>query len=96
MRKLQNRIIVWPAYFDSSKTQREGRKLPKKLCVASPKVEEIVKAAEALGLNPQPDFEARYPRAWWAEKGYVVTDKIESKRKTLYRIAEKILEFRRT
>jgi signal recognition particle subunit SRP19 len=94
MRKLQNRIIVWPTYFDASKTQREGRRLPKKLCVASPKIEEVVKAAEILGLNPQPNFKARFPSAWWIEEGYVIVDKAESKSNTLRKIAKKILEFR--
>ena len=96
MRKLQNKVIVWTAYFDASKTQREGRRLPKRLCVASPRIEEVVKAAEVLGLNPQPNFEARYPRVWWAEKGYVIVDKAESKGKTLQKMAEKILELRRS
>ena len=95
MRKLRGQVIVWPAYFDASKTRREGRRLPRRLCVASPKLEEIVRAAEFLGLNPKPNFEARYPRAWWAEKGYVIVDKAESKGRTLQRLAEKVLELRR-
>ena len=94
MRKLSGKVIVWPAYFDSSRTQREGRRLPLKLCVSTPTLKEIVEAAKLLGLNPQFKPEARYPRSWWVESGYVVVDKLKSKQETLRRIAEKLAELR--
>ncbi|MHC1586842.1 MAG: signal recognition particle protein Srp19 [Candidatus Hecatellaceae archaeon] len=94
MRKLPGKIIVWPPYFDASKSRREGRKLPRRLCVPTPHLSEIVRAAELLGLNPQFKPEARYPRSWWVESGYVVVDKLKSKQETLRRIAEKLAELR--
>ncbi|RLI34706.1 signal recognition particle protein Srp19 [Candidatus Bathyarchaeota archaeon] len=94
MRKLSGKVIVWPAYFDSSRTQREGRRLPLKLCVSTPTLKEIVEAAKLLGLNPQPNFSARYPRSWWTESGYVIVEKLGSKQETLRKLAEKLKEFR--
>jgi len=96
LRKLKGKVILWLAYFDASKTRREGRRLPRSICLRSPSLQEIVKAAEVLNLNPQPRSDARFPRCWWAEGGYVIVDKLGSKQETLRKIAEKISEFRRT
>jgi signal recognition particle subunit SEC65 len=54
----------------------------------------MVKAAEVLNLNPQPKPDAKFPRCWWAEEGYVIIDKLGSKEETLRKISEKISEFR--
>lgn len=95
MRKLEGKCIIWLAYFDASKTRKEGRKVPKKLAVEAPKLEEVIKAAEALNLNPKLKAEAKYPRAWWSKSGYIIVDKKETKNRTLAMLAEKILELRK-
>lgn len=95
MRKLEDKCIIWLAYFEISKTRKEGRKIPKKLAIENIKLEEVIKAAEALNLNAKLKADAKYPRAWWSKSGYVIVDKKETKSKTLRMIAEKILELRR-
>jgi len=94
LRKLKGKVILWLAYFDASRRRSEGRRLPLSLCLRSPSLREIVRAAEVLNLNPQPKPEARFPRCWWAEGGYVIVDKLGSKQETLRRVAEKALELR--
>ena len=94
MRKLTNKCVIWLFYLDASKTRREGRRLPKSLALNSPRLEEIVEASQSLNLNPNPNFEARYPRSWWQKSGYVIVDKIGSKNETLSLIAKKIAELR--
>ena len=97
VRKKERRIILWPAYFDSTKTVKEGRKAPKKFCVESPKLKEIAKAASKLGYNFIIDKEAGYPSAWW-EKGRVIlistSGKEDSKSKKIKKIAKELREFR--
>ncbi|MCX8176038.1 MAG: signal recognition particle protein Srp19 [Candidatus Bathyarchaeota archaeon] len=95
MRKLEGKCIIWLAYFDVSKTRKEGRRVPKKLAIENLKTGEIIKAAETLNLNVKLKAEAKYPRAWWDKSGYVVVDKKETKNKTLMMLAEKILELRK-
>jgi len=34
----QEKIIIWPAYFDSTKTRKDGRRIPKSLALPSPKI----------------------------------------------------------
>jgi len=94
LRKLENKCIVWLTYFDASKTYGEGRKVPKRFALNSPRMEELVKAAEILNLNPQPNPDAKFPRCWWEKSGYVIVDKISSKHKTLLILAQKIAELR--
>ncbi len=87
------RIVVWPSYIDSSKSRGKGRKIPRRDAVPRPRVEEIVEAAERLGLNPEVE-EARYPRAWWEDRRRVIVDKMGSKLETLRAIAREIRRLR--
>ncbi|KSW11846.1 signal recognition particle [Pyrodictium occultum] len=87
------RVVVWPVYIDSSASRGEGRKVPLRDAVRKPRVEEIVKAAQRLGLNPEVE-EARYPRSWWENTKRVVVDKMGSKLNTLKAIAAEIRKLR--
>jgi signal recognition particle subunit SRP19 len=67
MRK-SSEIMLWAAYFDATKTRREGRRIDRKLAVERPTVEELAKAVELLKIPYKIDKTAAYPKAWW-EKG---------------------------
>jgi len=56
-------VIVWPPYFDASKSRREGRRVKKDAAVKKPSVEEIAAAAKALGLSAK-ITDGYYPRAF--------------------------------
>ncbi len=94
MRKLKNRFIVWPMYLDASKTESEGRRLPKKLAMNSPLNQEVFDAAKALKLNPEFGSDARYPRSWWVKSGYVILNRVGSKNETLRALAGKMAMLR--
>ncbi len=87
------RIVVWPAYIDASLSRGEGRKLPLRDAVRRPRVEEVVEAAERLGLHPEVE-ESPYPRRWWDQKRRVVVDKAGSKLETLRAIAAEVKRLR--
>ena len=95
MKKLTNKCVVWLPYLDASKTRREGRRIPKKLALNLPEMEEMVEAAQSLNLNPQPNFEVKYPKSWWQRSGSIVVNKIGSKNQTLLELVKKIGELRR-
>ncbi|MFH1328735.1 MAG: signal recognition particle subunit SRP19/SEC65 family protein [Candidatus Bathyarchaeota archaeon] len=96
MRKKESKIIVWPVYFDISKTRSEGRRLPKRFSINTPRLDEIDEATKLLNLNPQVVPEARYPKFWWQKTGYIIIDKSYSKNKALKTLASKIIELRKT
>ena len=87
------RIVVWPAYIDSTRSRGEGRKIARREAVPRPRIEEIVEAAERLGLNPEVE-DARYPRSWWEDRQRVIVDKMGSKLETLRAIAAEIRRIR--
>ena len=95
MRK-QDKIIIWPAYFDSTKTRNDGRRIPKNLSVPSPKILEIKDAAEKLGLENELAADAGYPKTPWLKTGMLLVKKNEAKEQTIRRIAKELLKIRST
>jgi signal recognition particle subunit SRP19 len=88
------RIIIWPVYIDSTRTQAEGRRIPKETAVSSPKLREISRAAGKLGLNPLVEKDKSYPKLWWEKSGRVIVDGKMSKREIILRISKLINGFR--
>jgi signal recognition particle subunit SRP19 len=93
MRK-QDKAIVWPAYFDVSKTRKEGRRVPKSLAVQSPKIVEVAAAAASLGLKHDIVVDAGYPKTPWVKTGMLMVEKAGSKEQTVKRIAKQLLKVR--
>jgi signal recognition particle subunit SRP19 len=84
------KAIIWPVYIDSKKTKHEGRKIPIEDAVSSPKLREISRAAEKLGLNPEVEKNKSYSRSWWELSGRVAVDKNQPKREILIKISKTI------
>jgi len=93
MRK-QDKIIVWPVYFDSTKTRGDGRRVPKSLAVPSPKVLEIKEAVEKTGLSHEVILDAGYPKTPWLKTGMLLVTKKESKEKVIRKIGKYLLKIR--
>ena len=90
--KKDNKLVVWPEYFDSNLTRAFGRRVPKKLAIPAPNIESILKAAKSLGYKPILEREKRYPRRWWRKDGgrILVNRKGGSKTKILINIAKRM------
>jgi signal recognition particle subunit SRP19 len=86
--------IVWPIYMDAHKTRKEGRILAKKDSIGAPGIDEIMRAAKELGLNPTCEDEKMYPKSWWEYKGRVLIDLDDSKRDAMRQIARRIKSMR--
>jgi signal recognition particle subunit SRP19 len=92
--KKKNMTVLWPAYFDANRSRIQGRRVPKHLAVASPKTEEIQKAARSLGLKAEIVFDARYPKSPWQKTGFLLVSKQGSKTQTIYKIAKELTKLR--
>jgi len=92
----QDKIIIWPDYFDSTKTRRDGRRIPKSLAVPSPKILEIKDAAEKIGLECELVPDAGYPKTPWLKTGMLLVKKKGSKDQIAKRIAKQLLRIRST
>jgi signal recognition particle subunit SRP19 len=95
MRK-QDKIIMWPAYFNSTKTRRDGRRIPKSLAVPSPKILEIKDAAEKIGLECDFVSDASYPKTPWLKTGMLLVKKKEPKDQIIKSVAKQLLKIRST
>ncbi|MCS7363858.1 MAG: signal recognition particle protein Srp19 [archaeon GB-1867-035] len=93
MRK-RDKIVIWPIYFNSKVTRKQGRRVPLELAVEDPKAEEIYQVAEKIGLNPILEEDKAYPKMWWKERGRILVDKTKSKTTILKEIAIQLKEFR--
>ncbi len=82
-------IVIWPAFMDSELPRRLGRRLPRRLCVKSPKPEEILEAARRLGLGPEIGSKS-YPRRWHSERRAILISAKTSRSQAVRRIAEEI------
>jgi signal recognition particle subunit SRP19 len=90
MRKLENKAIIWPIYFDINKSREEGRRVPKSQAVVSPKIAEVKEAADKLGLENELNVEAHFPRAPWLKSGMLVVEKRESKEAVIRCLAKQL------
>ncbi len=93
MRK-QNKAIIWPTYFDQTKTRKEGRRVPKNLAVHSPKILEIQEAARKIGLEFEVVADKGYPKTPWTKTGMLLVEKRGSKEQIINRIAKQLLKTR--
>ena len=94
MRK-QNKIFLWPIYFDSNTSRNDGRRVTKQLAVSAPKLEELQRAAKRLGLQPEIVVDAVHPSFPWRTSGLVVVPKQESKGVILKKVAKELSDLRR-
>lgn len=78
-----NAIVLWPEYFDISRSRAEGRRLPKSLCVDKPDLDIIAKGAMILDLEYKIIEGAAYPSNSNEKNGCVRVEKGKMKKTTL-------------
>ncbi|BBD72888.1 hypothetical protein HS1genome_1277 [Sulfodiicoccus acidiphilus] len=89
-----NRLILWLSYFQEGPRSR-GRRIPRSSANSKISLEDLVRAAQAFGLNPEPLREVIYPRER-SKIGAVVVDKRKSKQATLRELGEWLKQHRQT
>lgn len=91
----KGKIVIWPAYFDSTKTRSEGRRVPKGMAVPSLGIIELRETVESLGLDYEESSEACYPKTPWLETGMLRVLKKGNKPETIRKIAQSLLNRRK-
>jgi signal recognition particle subunit SRP19 len=90
----QDKVIIWPVYFDQTKTRKDGRRVPKSLAVQHPKIAEVTMAVEKLGLNHEVSPEVGYPKTPWLKTGMILVEKKGSKEQVIKKIANQLSKTR--
>jgi len=92
----QDKIIIWPAYFDSTKTRNDGRRVSRNLAVPSPRITEVKEAAEKLGLTHELVADVGYAKTPWLKTGMILVKKKGSKGQMVLLIAKQLMKIRST
>jgi signal recognition particle subunit SRP19 len=92
----QEKIIIWPAYLDSTKTRNDGRRVPKNMAVPSPRIAELKEAAEKLGLPNELVVDVGYPKTPWLKTGMILVKRKGSKGQMVLLVAKQLLKMRST
>lgn len=87
----RNEIVLWPAYFDSTKTRAEGRKVPRRMAKPSPTLGMIEKALGNLRLGCTLVEDAAYPHHSLKKTGFALVKKVKPKNQLLKEVAAELL-----
>jgi len=90
---LMDEVIIWPSFIDANLTRGQGRRLPKKACVRSPDINEMLEAAERLGVEARIEKKA-YPRRWHVEKKALVLGEKHPRADFLQRLSREVRQYR--
>ena len=93
--KKDNKIVLWPEYFDKSISKSRGRRVPLKLATNTPTTDEIAKAAKRLKLNPKIEAKKSYPGRWSRQAGRVLVSSKIKKTKIIRRVAMVVKKYKK-
>jgi signal recognition particle subunit SRP19 len=85
----KDKLVIWPIYFDASRTRIEGRMVSLLDAVNEPDLDMVITAALKSGFKPEIERDRRHPKTWHQEEasGRVLIAKKGPKSAVLKRIA---------
>jgi len=86
----KDKLVVWPIYFDSTKSRSKGRMVSAQEGVKEPTLDDIITAALKAGFKPEIEREKRHPKTWHDSSGRILIPKKGPKSAALKRIARSL------
>jgi signal recognition particle subunit SRP19 len=85
----KDKLVIWPIYFDASRSRIEGRMVSLQDAVNEPDLDMVITAALKSGFKPEIERDRRHPKTWHQEEasGRVLIAKKGPKSAVLKRIA---------
>ena len=85
----KDKLVIWPIYFDASRTRSEGRMVSIQDAVSEPSLDMLITAAIKSGFHPEIEREKRHPKLWHEEgaAGRIMIARAGPKSAALRRIA---------
>jgi signal recognition particle subunit SRP19 len=80
-------VVIWPIYFDSSRSRSEGRMVSASEAVISPTIDQVITAALKAGYKPEIERDKKHPSTWYESAGRVLIPKKEPKSAILKKVA---------
>ena len=88
--------VLWPEYFDSTRTRLNGRKVSKSRAVPEPTLDQLVAAVRHLGLQYKAESEKSYPGNWVQKKGRVLVERSMTKGQLTAKVGEYLVKHQRS
>lgn len=85
-------FVLWPAYFDRSRSRADGRRVPDALAVREPDAAWVETAARKVGLATTLEEKAVHPSIPYEKAGRVLVAKDGSKEQVLRKVAQRMRE----
>ena len=79
-RRQRKTWIIYPEYFDKNKSRSNGRKVPKRLTVKNPHVEDIADILDGMDVPNRMEKHASHPAHWYEENGRIIIPKQKEKK----------------
>ena len=79
-RRQRKTWIIYPEYFDRSKSRSNGRRVPKNVAVKNPKIEEIASVLDEMDVPNRIEKHAQHPAHWYEENGRLIVPKQQEKK----------------
>ncbi len=86
----KDKLVIWPIYFDSTRSRRDGRMVSVQEGVKEPSLDDIITAAQKAGFKPEAEREKRHPKTWYESSGRILIPKKGPKSAALKRIARSL------
>jgi signal recognition particle subunit SRP19 len=67
-------IVLWPEYFDSRLSRKDGRMVGKKDAVEEPTVDDLCRVLQELNIEFKVELEKAFPSSWWRRRGRVLVE----------------------
>ncbi|CAN6668649.1 signal recognition particle subunit Sec65p [Trichomonascus vanleenenianus] len=64
MEQFKSWQVIYPVYFDASKSHSEGRRVPKETAVENPLADTIIEACKAIGIHCVYEADKTHPKDW--------------------------------
>lgn len=94
--KERNTWVIYPEYFDGNLSRGECRKVPRKLAVKSPSVDEIADILDSYDLPNRVEKYKHHPATWAQRNGRIIIQKQSgSKNSFLKKVAKALKRERR-
>jgi signal recognition particle subunit SRP19 len=85
----QGECILYPCYFNSAYTRRQGRRISRKYGAKAPVISDLERALKRAGVTFRIE-EHHHPAHWIRREGRIVTEWKEGKEALIRKVAQKL------
>lgn len=86
----KDKLVIWPIYFDSSRSRSEGRMVSAAEGIKEPTLDDVITATLKAGYKPEIEREKKHPKTWYDSAGRILIPKKGPKSAALKRIARSL------